>query len=36
LDAFYAAFDAWAKNATKDDMLAILESDAAVVGLFTS
>ena len=28
--AFYAEFDAWAKTATESDVLAILESDAAV------
>jgi hypothetical protein len=28
--AFYAAFDAWAATATKTDMLAVLETDAAI------
>jgi len=30
MTTFYAAFDAWAKTATKADMLAMLETDAAI------
>lgn len=31
IGAFYAEFDAWARTATEDDVVAILESDADVV-----
>ena len=32
---FYAAFDTWAAAATKEDMLAVLETDAAIAALTT-